>query len=80
MTRRSKRELERSLDDLDDGDALPEAGLIRILSAERAGECESVDGAPGLIRCYGDVYRLSPTFVEQYFTSTDDPAGGEDRE
>lgn len=59
MTRRSKSEIERSLDDLDDGDALPEAGLIRILSAERAGECESVDGAPGLIRCHGDVYRIS---------------------
>ena len=66
MTRRSKRELARAVDDLDGGNDLPEAGLITLLGAEQAGECEWVDGEPDLVRCYGDLYRVSPTINERF--------------
>ena len=65
MTRRSRStlNLDRRLSSLetDAREEYPEAGLIRIAAAERAGECEGVAGEPGLIRCFGDVYRVSPT-------------------
>lgn len=67
MTRKRKREIERVLDDLDDGDGgeLPEASDLRIVNAVMNDEFEFVDGEPDLVRCYGDVYRTTPSTWEK---------------
>lgn len=66
MTRRSKCELERALDDFDDGE-YPEAGLITVLSAvHNDGTAECVDSERGLWRINGAVMRLLPNAREKF--------------
>lgn len=62
MTRRSKRELERALDDLET-EGPDVAGLITILSAD---EVEAVPDRPALVRVDGEVKRLSPSVRERF--------------
>lgn len=54
MTRKSKRELERTLDDLDGGDGVP---LLTLAHALAADDVEEIDADRGLVRVDGTVMR-----------------------
>lgn len=65
MTRRSKRELERALDDLDAGGDRP-AGLITILSTgANGGEVELVDPERRLALVDGETRQLTPNAFDR---------------
>jgi hypothetical protein len=60
MTRRSKREISRAVDGLEEAEEkYPEASLNTIMMAELMDECEDVEGEPDLIRCHGEIHRVS---------------------
>jgi hypothetical protein len=57
MTRRSKREITRAVDDLETGNGEP-IDLSQLIFAGAEGELEDVDGKPGVVRCFGNTYRV----------------------
>lgn len=72
----SKRDLERRLTDLEgvDHGELPEASIHIILSSENAGEHDPLPNQPGLMRCFGDLYR-EPDLPSGVFEGENDNEG-----
>jgi hypothetical protein len=68
MSRRSRTRSPASFDrrlsalETDDREEYPELTLATMFSAQTAGEFEEVAGEPDLVRCFGDIYRITPDF------------------
>lgn len=57
----SKHDIERRLDDIEgdsDDETLEEASIHTMLSSINAGEHDRMEEEPGIVRCFGQLYRV----------------------
>ncbi|MFC6823467.1 hypothetical protein [Halopelagius fulvigenes] len=73
--RRTRRSLERAVEDLEGTEDYPDTNLAEIIAAMQADAFETVDGEAGLVRVHGQVKR-SPEIDPSVWS--DCPGVGED--